>query len=559
MFIKRFDYLSPPVTFYHQGLLSHSSILSGIISICSIVIIISFAIYFSLDIINKKDPKTFSFNSFIEDAGIFPINASSIFHFISMASLSSNYINDGIDFTTFSIIGFEEYYEAYLYNKNLSAFDHWLYGKCSNQTDTEGISHLINYNYFERSACIRKYFSKNDQKYYNTGDPKFRWPVISHGNYNKIYGLYNIIIDRCNNNIIKLILGEGYECQKKSEFEEIYNNFSLYGDAFIYLLNHYIDILNYTNPYKKYFYEIETFLSKNSFTTNHLNFNPSIVKTHNGLFFDNIKEEKAHIFERNDVFNMDKNDIFCAYVFWLKNGMYYNERIYKRIPDIIPSIGGVYQFITIISIYINALYNKYIVLSDTENLLHSSIHTEKRIHNKKEKEREREREKETNKENINNKKIKEFDKEKNNTENKSSLTQKVKNEKSNKNVKNNKINNFSQSSNCMFSLDKINTNFNIKITNINNNDNNKIKDNKYSSSPTMKRRITHFLDFLLYEISCKKKRQYFKVYRDFRIKIISEEHLIRNHLNVYNLLRVTEKKRHYKRNSYQIKDLIKLV
>ena len=76
-----------------------------------------------------------------------------------MASLSSNYVNDGIDFTTFNIIGFEEYYEAYLYDKNLTNFDHWLYGRCSNQIDTEGISHLINFEFFKRSTCIKKYFS----------------------------------------------------------------------------------------------------------------------------------------------------------------------------------------------------------------------------------------------------------------------------------------------------------------------------------------------------------------------------------------------------------------
>ena len=545
MFIKRLDYLSPPVTFYHQGLLSHSSIISGIISVFSIVGIITFAVYFSLDIIYKNDPKTFSFNSFIEDAGMFPINASSLFHFISMASLSSNYENDGIDFTSFNIIGFEDYYEAYLYNKNLTNFNHWLYGKCNNQTDTEGISYLINYNYFERSACIRKYFSKIDQKYYNTGDPKFKWPIISNGTYNKQYGIYNIIIERCQNNIIKLILGEGHECLKRPEFEEIQRNFSLYGEAFIYFINHYIDIKNCTNPYKKYFYEVQTFLPKNSFITNHLNFNPSTVKTHNGLIFDNIEEQSAHMFDRNDVFNMEKNEIFIAYAFRLKNGMYCNERIYKRIPDIISSIGGVYQFITIISIYINSLYNHYIVLFDTENLLYSSIHTEKRIHKKKEKGQVKE------KENVNNRKLKKLDKEKNNTENKNSLSQKIKNEKPNKNAK---INNNSQSSNLFVSLDKINTNIEM-----NHHNNNKIKDKNYEKKRTLKKRITQFFDFLLYELSCKKRNQYFKVYRDFRIKIISEEHLIRNHLNVYNLLRITEKKRHYRRNSYQIKDLIKLV
>jgi len=546
MFIKRLDYLSPPVTFYYQGLLSHASILSGIISVFSIVAIISFAIYFFLEIINKRNPKTFSFNSFIEDAGIFPINASSIFHFISMASLSSNYTNDGIDFTNFNVIGFEDYYENYLYYKNLSNYDHWLYGRCSYQDDTEGISHLINYEYFERSACIRKYFSKIDQKYYNTGDPKFRWPIISHGTYNKNYGVYNIIVERCQSNIIKLILGEGHECEEGSEFEALYQNFSVYGEVLFYFINHYVDILNYTNPFKKYFYFIETFLTKNSLITNNLNFNPSIVRTHNGLIFDNIEEKNAHVFDRNDVFTMDKNDIFIAYVFSLRNTVHFNERIYKRIPDVISSIGGVYQFITIISMYINSLYNNYIVISDTENLLHSSIHSEKHINKKIEKRKEKEIAKIE--------KIKEIDnKKKNKNEKNNSLAQKVKNEKPNR-IKNTKLNNNSQNSNCFVSSEKINTNNDIKIPN-----DNKIKDDNFEKNRTLKRGITHFFDFFLHEISCKKKKHFFKVYTDFRIKIISEEHLIRNHLNVYNLLRVTERKRHYRRNSYKINDVIKLL
>jgi hypothetical protein len=277
------------------------------------------------------------------------------------------------------------------------------------------------------------------------------------------------------------------------------------------------------------------------------------VRTHDGLILDNIKENNAHIYDRNDVFIMDKSDIFVAYVFWLKNNMFYNKRIYKRIPDIIPSIGGVYQFITIISIYINSLYNHYIVLSDTEQLLHSSIHNEKHINNKKEKGEE--------KENMKNQKIKKLEKETKNTKNKNNLTQKVKNENPIRNLENIKVINNSQMSNVFVSIDKINDkmNTNIEINNPNNNIN-KIKDINFENKPTLRRRIIHFFDFLLYEISCcKKKKHYFKVYKDFRIKIISEEHLIRNHLNIYNLLRITERKRHYRRNSYQIEDLIKLV
>ena len=54
MFIKRLDYLSPHITFYHKGLLFHSSLVSGIISIISIVLIIILTVYFSKELIEKK-------------------------------------------------------------------------------------------------------------------------------------------------------------------------------------------------------------------------------------------------------------------------------------------------------------------------------------------------------------------------------------------------------------------------------------------------------------------------------------------------------------------------
>ena len=82
MFIRNLDYLSPYVTFYYKGNLSHSSIFSGILSIISITFIIVLAVYYILDIIKKTSPNTFYFNNFIEDAGAFHLNQTSLFHFI---------------------------------------------------------------------------------------------------------------------------------------------------------------------------------------------------------------------------------------------------------------------------------------------------------------------------------------------------------------------------------------------------------------------------------------------------------------------------------------------
>ena len=280
MFIKRLDYLSPPITFYHKGLLFHSSFVSGIISIISIVLIITLTLYYSMELIEKKNPKSYSYNTFIEDSGIFPMNASSLFHFITISSSQDNY-NNGIDFSMFRIIGLENYYEMYLYDNNLTHYNHWLYGKCR-ITDYEGIENLIHMDFFKSSACIRKYFNKDEQKYYNVEDSKFRWPVLSHGTFSGIAQIYNIIVEKCEESTINLILGENYKCKNTTEFKFIQNH-TYYSEIFLFIVNYYVDISNYSYPYKTNIEIIENNLLSNLYYVNHLNFNPSIIKTYNGL------------------------------------------------------------------------------------------------------------------------------------------------------------------------------------------------------------------------------------------------------------------------------------
>jgi len=540
------DFLSPPITFYHQGLLFHSSLFSGILSIISIILIITLTVHYSMELIEKKDPKYFSYNGFIEDSGIFPMNASSLFHFISVASKKSNFINDGIDFSLLRIIGLEDYFEIYLNDKNLSNYNHWLYGKCNNIMDIEGIKHLIQFDFFERSACIRKYFNKEDQKYYNVGDSKFRWPVIAHGVYNENVKIYNIIAEKCEESTLNLILEEGYQCKNKSEFE--FNpNFTFYGEITLQIINHYVDISNYTNPYIKYLEMVGSALSSNLYTVNHLKFNPSVIKTYNGLISDSFKEKNAPIYERNDVYSFYRSneDIYSVFVIWLKNKLYKTERTYRKLQDVISCVGGVYQSITIIAVYINTLYNKFIILSDTEVLLHSFIHSEKHSHDYKKKENK----------NQKIQKLKELDNDKiKNDISKTLHKEKYNTEKTNKNIKDKKVNNTSYINNNSLSVSKEKVNISSEKLNY------KFNNKKYRYIDTTKKmELINFFYYLIFLITCKKKKNYFNYYREFRTKIISEEHLIRNHLNVYNLLRVTERKRNYKRNSYQLNELIKLI
>ena len=92
-------------------------------------------------------------------------------------------------------------------------------------------------------------------------------------------------------------------------------------------------------------------------------------------------------------------------------------------------------------------------------------------------------------------------------------------------------------------------------------DRNKIKNLILTNENTLKTYHSSFYKFLFYKLSCNKKYIYYNIYHDFRIKIISEEHFIRSHLNIYNLLKVNVKKRNANKRkfSYQIKDLMNLI
>ena len=206
MFLKKLDMLSPPITLNFKEEGQHSSIFSGILSVIVYVLVFVAGVYYALEFINKESPKAYFFNRYIEDAGTFPVNASSMFNFIQIADTRTN---DEIpfDFSVFRAVGFDDVYsEEYMNDPNIIyEKDHWVYGYCNNDSDTKGIGYLINFNYYDKSACIRKYYNKEDKKYYNTNDKNFKWPKILHGCGNANRTFYGIIVERCRNTTLKLL------------------------------------------------------------------------------------------------------------------------------------------------------------------------------------------------------------------------------------------------------------------------------------------------------------------------------------------------------------------
>ena len=539
MFIRNLDYLSPPITFYYQGSLSHSSITSGILSIISFILIIIMTIYFSLDLIKRRNPAAFYYNRHIEDSGIFSMNSSSAFHFISLSLAENNYIDNGVDYNTFRVFGIESYLTSYLNDTNLNHFNHWLYGTCKNGVDNGGINDLVTHSYFEKSACIRKFFDVNKQKYFNIGEPEFRWPVMAHGTSNENSKYYAIVLERCKEETINLILGgENNHCTTDEKLKEIIGMNSV---AHMFYIDYYIDVLNYKSPKTKYLNRVENVIKPNNYPINNLNFNPVLLKTHNGLVLDNIEEEEAYLYERNDVFTYESNgnEIYTVYYFWLSNNQKYYERTYKRAQDVISNIGGIYQVINLIAMIINKLYNNYIILCDTENLLFSTIDLEKCIYKKDSNKFKASKDK---KNNI----LKQIsEKEKNINE-----KQNIRNEK----IINKKDLNISKNKNHTFNNDEINK----SVEKLNKLDKNKKEKNKEIFAFKNERK-KNFLSYIFFKLTFEKKNRYFKTYEKLRMRILSEQHLIRNHLNVYTLLKVTKRKRLARKNNYYLDELFHLI
>jgi len=540
MFIKNLDYLSPPITFYYTGSLSHSSVVSGILSIFSFALIIAIAIYFSMDLIQRKNPTAFYYNHFVDDSGIFPMNSSSLFHYISLQDAKNNHRDSGVDFTIFRVIGMETFFTQYLNNNNnISKFNHWLYGPCKN-VNIEGIKYLITNNYFEKSACIIKYFSSEKQKYFDIEDSEFRWPIMAHGTYNSNSKFYSIFLERCKENTINLILGEDYHCSNEDQLKE---RIGITSGAHLYYIDHYVDVLNYDKPNTKFINRIENSIQLKNYPVNHLNFDPSLVRTHNGLVFDNVINEESYIYERNDVFTYETGDsyVYTVYYFWLSNNQKYYERSYKRIQEVISNIGGINQAITLFVYIINKLYNNFIILYDTNNLLFSLIDSEEQHSPKRKK------------------------------------IEKLVSPKSYKNIESmkqstNLIRSELENSNINFEQKKSKTNYNISFSrsnysncNLNNNESN-IKYNdevksEYKNSMTFSKikEKYNFWNFIIFKTSCEKKYNIFRTFDRFRMKLMSEEHMLRNHLNIYKLLKVTKTKNYSRIKSLRLNDLYKLI
>ena len=366
MFIKKLDMVSPPITLFFKGETQHLSIFSGILTILTFLLIFLAGIYYVLDFINRNNPKAYFFNRYIEDAGTFPVNASSMFNFIQVSDKKENKVVP-FDFSVIRAVGVDDiHYDEYMNNPNIiSEIDHWVYGYCNNNTDTEGIGYLINFDYYEQSACIRSYYDHSKKQYFKTEEDGFKWPIIEKGCSHPDATYYGIIMQRCDETP-EILKSQGPACKSEDEITEEINKLSLKYQ----IIDQYADILNYDMPFTKYFYLVTSLITNGVYIINHLNFNPANVLTHNGFFFDNQVQEHSYYFTQNEKHTIDQsvlaegqsiNGCLIGIYLWMQNTLQYYERNYDRIQDTLSSIGGISRVVLSVSSIINLLVHNFII------------------------------------------------------------------------------------------------------------------------------------------------------------------------------------------------------
>ena len=364
--LKQIDFISPPITLYYKNNLKHTSYFSIILSIISFMLIIVFTIIFSLDFFLHKNPTAYYYNHYKEDVGVYPLNSSSLFHFITIGENIENFIYNKY---SISVIGVNKRDDYILSNNNESIYDHWIYEKCDGSEAKDKLKYLdetFKSRFVKNGLCIKAFYDATNKEIIYINDSKYKDPILAHGNSNPNEILYGIFIQRCQNNSI-------INNNKCSEINTIELDISTAFEYSIYYLEQNFDISNYKNPLKYFYYRLTNHFNNVSYTMNHLNFNPSLIRNHIGIIFDKINEVKTYVYVQNEKLVADKSpknnneNIYAIYYFWMQNIEQVYERNYKKLQDITGSVGGMIKLITVITNVLNCFFKKYIIFKDLNN------------------------------------------------------------------------------------------------------------------------------------------------------------------------------------------------
>ena len=529
--IRSIDYLRPKMQLRHRGVLFERSIFSAIISLISIVVIIAAIVYFSRPLLFRQKPTTNIYEAFSRDNYTFSINSSFYSHFIT---ISDYYFSTGeyVDLEYFRIIGMKSSLIEYQLLKGLDIDDYWIYGPCD-ENDFKINDETVQL-YFKDSFCIKKFFNSKDEKYYDKNDKEFQWPILSTKETGEGYSNseYNIIIEKCEQNTLDLILGEGHQCKNDSE---IYDYIEKGRRVILSYLDYDINLYDYDNPNSSSWETMEDKMYNDYLIMNRMKNNPLIVKTNKGIIFERAKKEMYYELTSDDKYTLakseDDKDIYINYNIVFDKQIRYYERRYRKLQDIISQIGGFLKIVSSVAHLIVRYYNELKILRDVRDIISYYYNKEN-----KEKLEKKETINETKIElNKSNKEMRNLDLNNENLNQLKNINNEMTETNSNKNINVNKQDhNYNEKKKEDVILDD-NIRNNEKEEKKEKEEKEENEENDEKSIFTEENKQFNIFSYIAHKYTLRKTFKKYSIYNNFINKVFSDEQLIKNHIILYNI------------------------
>ena len=436
-----------------------------------------------------------------------------------------------------------------------------------------------------KGICLRHYYNNEKKKYFSIEDKEnFKYPYLIHGSGRKDNWVLETIIEKCDNNsFLSNILGP---CGPENEINEYLN---IHKAIYFNLLQKQVDTENYKKSIYQYIYSISGSLDSINVPVNNVNLMPFFIELKRGIFLPKTEKIITYMFDDNRKTtweNSSNKNFVTIFDYWLVNSCQIIKGGYNNLYDILPNIGGIIQLIYYICFSFNYIFNKYIVIKDSNHLFFKMYNKEnddqKTIYNKRVFQncalsfRDEVKLKKLNHEINNRGKNSNKNEKKKNTQEKKKITTEMifKNEILLNNLNNNEENN--NSNDIIFDISKNNIiKNNSEIDNISNQrriiilkdktrneKSTKIKDDSYKLNflyyqfvYQLKKYISHknkeikvepmnsnivsqyitFFNYILFRAGNENQKKVFLVLSKFREKILGEENLFRTKIYLYHL------------------------
>jgi hypothetical protein len=353
--ITKADFISSDITITYKSQRKIKNLMGGLLSIMVILLSIFFFIYFSLDLFQKKHPKSYMISKYIPQTPKFYVNSTkdSLFFFLR---INNHPKQKSLDETYISISA------EVVFNHNNTKLNEYFFERCKYEEDFNAANKILfpmeNINQWENSDvnyfCLKGMTLSNGTKIYKNST-EYIPPTIINGK-NTLEYTYTVMrmpVKYCSNKTFET--GRTTPCKS---LDEIKNQYPIQYQ--MYFVDYYVDVENYDQPFVPYVNQVSDVVFPGALSQVHIEFNSINIKTQNGIIFEEFDSQDAFKFSTSlSQSTSDETDKIAKIVTMTNNMKEFYNRNYIRLQDVFANIGGILKVFVVCGQIINLFYSKF--------------------------------------------------------------------------------------------------------------------------------------------------------------------------------------------------------